>query len=716
MAPLRTAVVVVSGVGDSPRDSATDAVVSGLLKNCPRVFDRGEESVEWYPVPGTDPVPVKRSRLTAAGGAREVDVFELWWADLSRFPGAVRNSLLALLGMLLVAPSIGRAALSGGPPLRRDSAPPTAGRWGGSMPVQAAMMGVVEWITAVPLLLLTAIELALVGAAAFAVWSGATTTATYAGIAGIAPLTAAGVTYFALRYRATRWGAEWVAWGILATAIVLGAWSIKADGGDADRGLADDLLFLAMYPYRLAWMASAAIVLALIVSVFVEPLRRRRLKSVARGRTALSSLVGPFGFAIVGSLLTAAIGAALQKTTMTEFHGDKAPWCLRGIQDWSPQACTFDGATNAYAWGARLFAQFLIPLVYVTATLLVFLLASLVLTELWRITRRIASWIFRLPRTRGPLDVTDLLPRLTTGMAMSVPFCAMFVTFAWIPLDFVPSWDKVAPYTIQVSDWPSTLAASGGVALAVVTSIAGFLRWSPMNALTNAPGNTTFAAVMDRVYDVASFLREPQTKGRDAVVPRFRMLDRFAALIAHIERGAFEKQSYQRLVVFAHSQGTVLATAALDTHPQVPEVALITFGSPLRNLYCDSFPAQFDWVEHLLEAPQRFVKGVDRHWVNFGSSSDFVGRTIFGEPPVGAGPKPDGKVHWNDEPYPHGDRTIGRGFHGAYWSNTYVYEQLASLATERFERRVATARLAVGRRARRSPQPASVPRTRPADP
>jgi hypothetical protein len=83
-----------------------------------------------------------------------------------------------------------------------------------------------------------------------------------------------------------------------------------------------------------------------------------------------------------------------------------------------------------------------------------------------------------------------------------------------------------------------------------------------------------------------------------------------------------------RVVLAAHSQGTVLAYAALEhlavEHPQtLDRVALVTYGSPLRQLFSSFFPMFF--------APAGFasLRGRLRCWFTLYRETDYIGRHVF---------------------------------------------------------------------------------------
>ena len=130
----RTAIVVVAGVGDEGSGEGAQRIVEGLLRH--GGWSAGEEVTEWYPVAddildANDHQARARAarrftlhRPPGAPGPPEVDVYEFWWADLSRFPAALRSFIAAFLGLFLDMPAIARAALLGGLAIGRSSVPP----------------------------------------------------------------------------------------------------------------------------------------------------------------------------------------------------------------------------------------------------------------------------------------------------------------------------------------------------------------------------------------------------------------------------------------------------------------------------------------------------------------------------------------------------------------------------------------------------------------
>ena len=175
----RTAIVVVAGVGDEGSGEGAERIVEGLLRH--GGWSAGEEVTEWYPVAGdildaTDHEARARSarrftvhRPAGGQGPPEVDVYEFWWADLSRFPAALRSFVAAFLGLFLDMPAIARAALLGGLAIGRSSVPPVAkGPQETSVGMRsrlaaAGLLRTVGWLCAVPIMITTFLALALVG-------------------------------------------------------------------------------------------------------------------------------------------------------------------------------------------------------------------------------------------------------------------------------------------------------------------------------------------------------------------------------------------------------------------------------------------------------------------------------------------------------------------------------------------------------------------------
>ena len=94
------------------------------------------------------------------------------------------------------------------------------------------------------------------------------------------------------------------------------------------------------------------------------------------------------------------------------------------------------------------------------------------------------------------------------------------------------------------------------------------------------------------------------------------LLDRVKTLVAEPDT---------RVVIAAHSQGTVIAAATLlqDDDNTGQRVALLTFGSPLRRLYARNFPAYFG-----TGALPRLAARQESRWINLWALSDPIGSWV----------------------------------------------------------------------------------------
>lgn len=137
-----------------------------------------------------------------------------------------------------------------------------------------------------------------------------------------------------------------------------------------------------------------------------------------------------------------------------------------------------------------------------------------------------------------------------------------------------------------------------------------------------------------------------------------------------------------RVVVAAHSQGTVLAAAALlqpDNRPPDDRVALVTFGSPLTTLYGWAFPAYFN--ESVLRRLGPTGDDADSPvyaWRNFHYRTDYIGGPVFpqGHPAAIDVELPDPPTSW----YVHGQPAPAPTRHSGYWVDPVVWRTVDDLA------------------------------------
>lgn len=166
--------------------------------------------------------------------------------------------------------------------------------------------------------------------------------------------------------------------------------------------------------------------------------------------------------------------------------------------------------------------------------------------------------------------------------------------------------------------------------------------------------------------DVDNHLRELPEKA----TPRARIFNRYVSLLRYLAH-----EGYSRIVIVAHSQGSVITAdllrylAAADfegSHSvlkRLPPISLFTMGSPLRQLYYLRFPDLYAWVVAQKDGPDPSQLFKVQTWVNAYRSGDYVGRRLLQENGVGA-------PEWTTTPFGEGNRVefcIGEGAHTHYW-------------------------------------------------
>jgi hypothetical protein len=162
--------------------------------------------------------------------------------------------------------------------------------------------------------------------------------------------------------------------------------------------------------------------------------------------------------------------------------------------------------------------------------------------------------------------------------------------------------------------------------------------------------------VVDIVLDVVHHFRQEFRSGRLAYARRISIEQRFQEIV----RGVRQQFQADRLVIVAHSQGSVISIDAMnDPNFEVPEsceVTLITMGSPFTHLYQTYFPQSYP---NLSESHWQTLRKRVKRWTNLYRDRDYVGTFVSG--PSSAWPR---------------NIPIGDGFHTGYWSEQSVLREL----------------------------------------
>jgi hypothetical protein len=728
----RTAIVVVAGVGDEGSGEGAERIVEGLLRH--GGWSAGDEVTEWYPV--TDDILDAHDHEARARAARrftlrrppgpeppEVDVYELWWADLSRFPEALRSFVAAFLGLFLDMPAIARAALLGGLAIGRSSVQPVAkGPQETSVGMRsrlaaAGLLGIVGWLCAVPILIATFLTLALVGLMTLALYLRSLEAPLLGWCLAIAAgglAIAIGSLMVSHRYqRSGRAYALPLTALALCGAATLVVWRIADRGGRPDLALGDAVVAVVAFPFRILWLTLLALTTLATIALLVRMARVSLLDRPEAGpawRTSVTAVfaatAAPLGVAVLLTVISAGVGAASQPLTdRADFTSGAAgsvsvpaqvPWCLSGPRDWSPSSGECPDTVEpgdataphdqpvltAYAWGVVILGQALAPLLVAVAAAasagVIVLIAILIALTAGRgeprdprTARRLTAILGLQDRVLGPL------------LMVLVPVAAYVAAATWVGFLLAFTADTGSDVLSRFA--ASAAVVAGGVAAAIIA--ARVLGLSPGALAGGGKASEFLRSILDRPYDVATYLREHHALRWAPPIntPRARMLARFAALMAHISRGGVRGPAgaYDRVIIAAHSQGTVLAVTLLHEPPDgLPaDVRLITFGSPLRQLYRQRLPRQFGWLSALRTTPWRYLDRTRSHlreWVNLAAPGDPIGRTVFDPPPApwvattATHPTTDPSLTLTEQ-------TLEHGGHSVYWSHRALYRTIGRM-------------------------------------
>lgn len=163
-----------------------------------------------------------------------------------------------------------------------------------------------------------------------------------------------------------------------------------------------------------------------------------------------------------------------------------------------------------------------------------------------------------------------------------------------------------------LSRFHDKIATYNPLAIALV-GFAGVLAYRAADFVSAALGIARDISV----YSARTLAYSPDGKeGRSTYAVRERIKARFHAVHAHLAR----QYPHDRLIVIAHSQGTVIAAQSLQEAGDLPEhTCLITMGSPLTHIYGQYFAKGFD----LNDLPARLER-----WINIYRCDDFVGTEV----------------------------------------------------------------------------------------
>ena len=276
----------------------------------------------------------------------------------------------------------------------------------------------------------------------------------------------------------------------------------------------------------------------------------------------------------------------------------------------------------------------------VAAVLSIYATAPIMVTEVFPYKRTVSGtrtgvWLdhgFFLLRQAGRL--------LVFGVLVLLPLGALLLISTWPGIaTYVPASLKVPEDTLF--GWNRAILTRAAALL--VPAAAGLLAFGG-RLKSLALG---FRSIVDVALDVDNYLRGWPLNA----APRARICARFASLLRYVYA-----QPYDSFVIVAHSQGSVIAADLLRfikaAHLERTDgglarrsgrrISFFTMGSPLRQLYGLRFPHLYQWARHEVgDAWTDRNTKIDRSavpdptqldtdvWVNAYRSGDYVGRYLW---------------------------------------------------------------------------------------
>lgn len=629
------------------------------------------------------PTPVAVHAVDAP--ALQADVFEMYWADLSRLPGSVTSIVAELFTLLFHLSRLGVDALS--------LAERLAGRgelgWLGR--VQRSADWLYSRVLALLALQLVMCTLVLAPALLFAAHANGTRVAATA-------IAAVGVAAALVYLKHWRWraalplgvlvgAAVWallgtehallavmLAWllalslvyrsflafceqrfravlgiGLLLYAVTLVGIAIFGRGAgfagpagwiNGTLGALEALLLAhaVLWPL-LALLVAASVLLSEWALWRGDRAGRDHRQTLVTARLGLFSSVGAFlvclmiGFMLASWALRSLLGCALYEPWW--FIGKDAAMCASDFLDWRAQR-------NASSFA--LVALFLLALLGFVA--LVFLPS--ILREM-RLALPSAAGLGRW-LSSGYRSIERLVRLWGLAVALGAAAVALLLLMSQLARGGVMPYPAVLDDHLQgITDSVEQLSKNwlGSIVIGIAGGAAGLLALGKV-AIKQLQA---IRAPLDAALDVDNHFREFP---RDAIC-RVQIVERYVALLDHLRR-----QGYTRVVIVAHSQGTVI-TAELLRYLQQRErlgrppaaagqvdvqalrawldgvgLRLLTVGSPLRQLYALRFPALYPWMMERVQhaagtewtGPQPHELGL-QHWSNLWGSGDYVGRWLW---------------------------------------------------------------------------------------
>jgi hypothetical protein len=608
-----------------------------------------------------DTVRLEGKRKRPNGQQDDVHVHEVYWADLSRIGESTYRVFAELYQLLLHLPSLGRNAMEGACAANKGRLP-----W----KVASHLTAWAVWLFTVPIPLLNVVMLSLVLVAVSAEISAVgMQVVVAAALPTIAAVAAGGLLLPKLKKPLPR-RLFFALFGALILGGVGGAVLIR-EYGSLYRWVAGEaaIVAIAVCAYiasKYNVMKKGALAVGLVASVIASSLAIVFLfahpeteagvyMATMNAAEVLSFVIVLAWLGVTVLVVTAAVaGLIAVKTTPREERT----------------------AASRAAWSGRFAVAFPAAL-FITITMGIWFLITTALSKIMPVTQYQPFDFLRKFSAAVPLNdfMFDMVKTHGVGVEVLAAALALFLLAAVWGAGASVFQEVATPKPddnpVGVGQW-----LTRGISLVVVAG--DLLTWSFVLLVGLTVGNalnrplwdsqnflvpilaalaallgaimttknltTSVRAAVDVLLDVDNYMRESPRHA----TPRARIAERYVSLLRHLCASGYDK-----IILVAHSQGTVISADLLRYLSKVPRakaannitdipIRLFTMGSPLRQLYAGAFPYLYRWIDddplpdppadapwlHRTARPHPDELVVEQ-WVNAYRTGDYVGRHLW---------------------------------------------------------------------------------------
>lgn len=247
----------------------------------------------------------------------------------------------------------------------------------------------------------------------------------------------------------------------------------------------------------------------------------------------------------------------------------------------------------------------------------------------------------------GGLFQALITAMITFGAAYRDPFSGALYLAGTSPGSGQPIWTTDSVLA-TLNEFHNDITGMNGLAVAAA-ALLGFAIYRGWDFIAAALG----VARDISVYSTRTHAEAPAPDNDSRYIQRERILARFRLVHDHMRR----QMDYDRLIVVAHSQGTIIAAQSLAANdlPDRPRF-LLTMGSPLTHIYGQYFAKGFGLPS---------LSGRLQRWINIYRCDDFVGTFIRTD---------DGVVE---------NLRVDANGHTGYWTDRNVWSALRGALAER---------------------------------